>query len=162
MTVPGPSDGAPLVPVSRTEPRRNPPASSTAAVQHARDVGVVHQRQGLALGLEARHDLARVHARLEYLQRDHATDRLLLFGHEHQAETALADLLEQLVMAQDAAGSFTNRLGARRHNVLLEKIAGLALGLEQGVNLSAQDGIRPALLRQKTLALRRRGDRQRP
>jgi hypothetical protein len=45
-----------------------------------------------------------VHAGLEDLERDHAPDRLPLLRHEHDAKAALADLLEQLVAANDAAG----------------------------------------------------------
>ena len=67
---------------------------------------MVHQRQGLPLGLEAGDDLARVHARLDDLQRDLAADRLLLLGHEDHAEAAFADLLQQLVRADDRAGAF--------------------------------------------------------
>ena len=48
------------------------PASSTLAM-----FGMVHQRQGLPLGLEAGDDLPGVHARLDDLQRHLAADRLL-------------------------------------------------------------------------------------
>ena len=41
-----------------------------AGVEHPGDAGVVHQREGLALGLEAGHDLLGVHARLDDLQGD--------------------------------------------------------------------------------------------
>ena len=46
-----------------------------AGVEHPGDVGVVHQRQGLALGLEPGDDLPGVHARLDDLQGDLAADR---------------------------------------------------------------------------------------
>ena len=46
-----------------------------AGVEHLGDVGVVHQRQGLPLGLEAGDDLPRVHARLDDLQGHLAADR---------------------------------------------------------------------------------------
>ena len=47
-----------------------------AGVEDPGDVGVVHQGQGLPLGLEPGDDLARVHARLDDLQRHPAADRL--------------------------------------------------------------------------------------
>ena len=66
---------------------------------------MVHHRQGLPLGLEAGDDLPRVHARLDDLQRDGPLDRLGLLGHEHDAHAAFADLLQQLVRADDRAGT---------------------------------------------------------
>ncbi len=53
-----------------------PAGRRRAGVEHLGDVRVVHQRQGLPLGLEAGDDLARVHARLDDLERDLAPDRL--------------------------------------------------------------------------------------
>ena len=53
-----------------------PAGVGAAGVQHAGDVGVVHQRQGLALGLEAGDDLTGVHARLDDLEGHFAADRL--------------------------------------------------------------------------------------
>ena len=70
-----------------------------AGVEDAGDVGVVHQGQGLALGLEAGDDLLRVHARLDDLQGHRAADRLGLLGHVDDAHAPLADLLQQLVGA---------------------------------------------------------------
>ena len=49
-------------------------------VEHLGDSWVVHQGQSLALGLEARHHLARVHARLDQLDGDAPANRLLLLG----------------------------------------------------------------------------------
>ena len=60
---------------------------------------MVHQGQGLPLGLEAGDDLLGVHARLDDLQRDLAADRLLLLGHIDDAKAAFADLLAELVAA---------------------------------------------------------------
>ena len=76
------------------------PASSTP-----RDVLVVHHRQGLALRLEACEDLLAVHSRLDDLQRHPATDGRLLVGHVDDTHPPFADLLEQLVGADAAAGS---------------------------------------------------------
>ena len=71
---------------------------------------MVHQRQGLPLGLEAGEDLGGVHARLDDLEGDHAADRLFLLGHEDDAHAAFADLLQQLVGADDGAGAFGDTL----------------------------------------------------
>ena len=54
---------------------------------------MIHQGQGLALGLEAGDDLAAVHAGLDDLEGDLAADRLLLLGHVDDAHAAFADLL---------------------------------------------------------------------
>src|SRR5258705_321691 len=50
-----------------------------AAVEHARDIRMIHHRQGLTLGFETRHDLAGVHAPLDDLERHAASHRFLLF-----------------------------------------------------------------------------------
>src|SRR5262249_41798636 len=68
----------------------------------------------LPLGLEAGNDLARVHARLENLQGDLAAERLLLLGHEDDAEAAFADLLQQLVRPDHRAGAFADGGGIDR------------------------------------------------
>ena len=49
-------------------------------------------------------DLAGVHARLDDLQGHLAADGLLLLGDEDQAQAALADLLHELIRADDRAG----------------------------------------------------------
>jgi hypothetical protein len=66
-------------------------------VKNLRDVGMVHHGQRLPLGLEARYDLAAVHARFDDLEGDATFDRLSLFGHPHFAEPAFAELLQQRV-----------------------------------------------------------------
>jgi hypothetical protein len=70
---------------------------------------MIHQRQGLAFGLEAGHDLPGVHAELEDLERGLAPDRLGLLGHPDRAERALADDLDQLVAADAPAGRLVIR-----------------------------------------------------
>ena len=75
-------------------------------------MGVVHQGQGLALGLEPGNDQGRVHPRLDDLQRHRAPDRYLLLGHEHDAHAPLADLLEQLVRPDPSARPLARRGGA--------------------------------------------------
>ena len=77
------------------------PASKTLAI-----VGVVHQGQRLAFGPEAGEDLAAVHAGLDELQRDCPPHRLGLLGHVDRAHAPFADRLQQLVRADDRAGTF--------------------------------------------------------
>ena len=62
---------------------------------------MVHQGQGLPLGLEAGDDLAGIHAGFQNLQRHPPPHRLLLLGQEHDAKTPFADLLQELVGADD-------------------------------------------------------------
>ena len=99
-----------------------PARVACAAVEHLGDVGMVHDRQRLPLGLEAGDHLPRVHARLEDLQGHLAADRLRLLGHEDDAEAAFADLLQQLVRADHRAGAFGDRRlidgGSRRRAAL--------------------------------------------
>ena len=80
--------------------------ASLTGIEHPGDVRMVHECQGLALGLEAGDHLPGVHAGLEDLEGHLAADRLLLLGHEHQAEAPLADLFQQLVGTDDRAGTF--------------------------------------------------------
>src|SRR5205085_8145753 len=80
-----------------------------AGVENAGDVDVVHHRQGLPFGLEAGDDLAAVHARLDDLERDLPANRLGLLGQEDDAHAAFADLLQELVPADDGAGTLVDR-----------------------------------------------------
>ncbi|MFO1008944.1 MAG: hypothetical protein U1F29_02655 [Planctomycetota bacterium] len=59
--------------------RRSTARRGRAAVEHLRDVRVLHERQRLALRLEPHDDLARVHAELDDLERDLVHDGLALF-----------------------------------------------------------------------------------
>ena len=75
-------------------------------VKHLGDIGVVHHGQGLPLGLEAGDYLPGVHPRLDDLQGHFAADRFPLLGHVDHAHAPLGDLLQELVAADDGAGSF--------------------------------------------------------
>ncbi len=66
--------------------------ASRAAVKDLGDIGMIHQGEGLALGLEAGDDLFRVHAGLDELDCDQSLDRLGLLGHPDRAHAAFADL----------------------------------------------------------------------
>jgi hypothetical protein len=67
---------------------------------------MIHHRQRLAFRFEAGDDLFGVHPQLDHLQRHPAAHWFLLFGHIDQATAALADLLEQFIMADAVAGLF--------------------------------------------------------
>ena len=73
-----------------------PAGVGRAGVEDLGDVGMVHQRQRLPLGLEAGDHLLRVHARLDDLERDLALDRRRLLGHEDGAVAPFADRFQSL------------------------------------------------------------------
>jgi hypothetical protein len=87
-------------PVDQLHDEERPPAGRGAGVEQPRDAGVVHPVQRFALGAEARQDVARVHARVEHLDRDFALDRLLLLGAVDRAEAAAAEQFGQHVVAE--------------------------------------------------------------
>ena len=94
------------------------PVVRRARVEHAGDVRVVHQRQGLPLGLEPRHHLAGVHPGLDDLQGDLAADRLFLLGQVDHAHAALAE------DRQDPVGTDAQRM---RPGILPRRNAGPGL-----------------------------------
>ena len=63
-----------------------------------------HQGQRLPFGFESSHHLAGVHARLEHFQGDFAAHRPFLLGHEDDPESPFADLFQQFVRPDNAAG----------------------------------------------------------
>src|SRR5438094_9772572 len=85
---------------------------SYPAVEHLGDVGVVHHRQGLALGFKARDDLPGIHARLDDLEGDAPTHRLALLGQIDHSTATLPNLLQQLVAADPVTGLFGNWQGS--------------------------------------------------
>ena len=103
---------------------------------------MVHEGQRLPLGLEAGDHVARVHAGLDDLQRDLAADGLLLLGDEDEAHAAFADLLHQLVRADDRAGPLGNGRLVGRENLVerrrLEERADLGMGAEQALDALTQ------------------------
>ena len=120
---------------------------------------MVHDRQRLPLGLEPGDDLARVHARLEDLQGHLASDGVCLLGHEHHAEPALADLLQQFVRADDRTGALVRapvhsrghpEAGGRR----FEEAARLLVGPQQALHPRPQLRIIGALAPHELVALR--------
>jgi hypothetical protein len=76
---------------------------------------MVHERQGLSFRLEASHDLFGVHAQLDHFQRYPPTHWLFLFRHVDDPTATLADLLEELVVANpipEFLGDSSKRQGA--------------------------------------------------
>src|ERR1039458_5704731 len=80
-----------------------------AGVEDFGDGRVVHERQRLPLGFEARHHFARIHARLDQLDSDAPANRLLLLGQPHLTHAALADQLEQTIGTDYRAGGRLTR-----------------------------------------------------
>ena len=121
-----------------------------ATVEDPSNVGVVHHRQGLPLGLEAADHLLGVHARLDDLQGHLAANRLLLDGHEDRAHAAFADLLDQLVGADVGAGLLGDgRIGrwwGRRRRRSPEKIPGIGVGSEKFLDSAPYLGVALASL----------------
>ena len=77
-----------------------------ARIEDLGDVGMIHHRQGLLFGREARDHFPGVHARLDDLQGHLAADRLLLEGHVDDAHAPFADFLMELVGADLGAEAF--------------------------------------------------------
>src|ERR1035438_9853789 len=80
-----------------------------AGVEDLGDGWVVHERQRLPLGFEARHHFARIHARLDQLDSDAPANRLLLLGQPHLTHAALADQLEQTIGTDYRSGGRLTR-----------------------------------------------------
>src|SRR5687768_6438637 len=113
-----------------------------------RNVRMVHQSEGLAFRLEAGDHLPRTHAGLEDLERDATVDWMRLLGHVDEAKAPFADLFQELVRANDGAGSLDNRSlrqpcnhgwGRPPH-----KLAGLVMRLKQTLDLAAEIDITTA------------------
>jgi hypothetical protein len=90
-------------PLDEVHDEVRPARGGGSGIQHAGDVGVIHQRQGLAFGLEAGDDLPGVHTGFDQLHRDQTLDRFALLGEVDRAHAALADELDDLVGANHGA-----------------------------------------------------------
>ncbi len=75
-------------------------------IENLGDVGMIHHRQRLPLGLEAGHDRSRVHPQLDDLQRHAPAHGSLLLGDINDAEPSLADFLQQTISADDRLDAF--------------------------------------------------------
>ena len=80
-----------------------PPGGGAAGIEHLRDVRMIHARQRLPLGVEARDHFFRIHAELHDLQRDDPPDRVTLLGLVDGSEPAFAEFLEDGVRADRRA-----------------------------------------------------------
>ena len=67
---------------------------------------MVHHGQGLALGLEPRHDGPGIHAQFDDLEGDSTPNRLGVLGHIDHPTPALTDFLHQLVAVDPLARHF--------------------------------------------------------
>lgn len=85
--------------------------------------------------------MARVHSGLQLFQCNLPTHRLLLLGHEDDAEAAFSNLLQQLVRPDDAAGAFLDGELAGRHR------AGEGLQKAPIVFIHAQQRLEPVAQR---------------
>jgi hypothetical protein len=75
----------------------------TPTVEHLGDGGVVHERQRLALGVEAGHHLLGVHSRLDELE-GYLPPRLQLLGEPHLSHATFANDVEEAVRADLPSG----------------------------------------------------------
>jgi hypothetical protein len=69
---------------------------------------MIHDGERLSLGLEPRHHLPRVHARLKNFQRHLAAHWQGLLGYEHDPKTSLADLPQYLVWPDNRTVRFND------------------------------------------------------
>ena len=118
-----------------------------SGVEDLSDVGMVHDRQRLAFGLESGDDLLGIHPRLDDLQSHLAANRLLLFGHEDHAKTAFADLLQEFVAADNGAGALGDGWGEGGVNALrrrLQKAARIRVRPKEDLHSLPQIGVTSA------------------
>ena len=108
---------------------------------------MVHEGQGLPLGLEAGDHLPGVHARLDELEGHLATHGPLLLGQVHDAEASFAELLQEFVRLDHRAGRFgqdvvrrTQRKAGRR----FQKAIRLVMGRQQTLDPLSLLGVAPA------------------
>jgi hypothetical protein len=139
-------------PLDQLHDEVGPSPGRSAAVENFGDVRIIHDRQGLPLGLEAGHHLLGVHSGLEDLQRHFAADRLGLFRHEDHAKAAFPDLLQQLVGADDLARAFADRLlvdrGDRGRSRLIQEAGRPDVRSQQCLDRGAQRRVAGACLLQ--------------
>jgi hypothetical protein len=92
---------------------------SGPAVQHAGNVGMIHERERLAFRFEPGHDALGVHAQLDHLDGNLAPNGFTLLSPVNHAEAPLADLLQKSVSANAIACLFLveRELASRFHGV---------------------------------------------
>jgi len=138
------------------EPR--PAVGSRPAVEHLGDVRVVHAREGFSLLLEPAHDLGRVHADLDDLDRDFAMHRLCLLGPPDAAEAAFADRLDEAERTDAVALVLGRELDDRNREHHgrgpLQEVVGLAVRREQIEHAVVHFRIVGTLAREELVSLR--------
>src|SRR5262249_31491701 len=125
-------------------------------VEDPGDMGMVHERQRLTLGLETGNHGTAIHAGLDNLQSNPAPDRLLLLGDKNKSHAPFANLFHELIGADDPADVFGNETsdsGGRLEIPLTQEGSGLLMGLEQRFDLKSQRRFSRASLLQIRLTL---------
>src|ERR1039458_8011344 len=84
-----------------------------SGIQHLGDIRMIHQRQGLAFGLETRDHLLGIHAQFDDLERHALTHRFCLLRHIDDPTAAFANLLKEFVAAYPIARFFGGHLAGR-------------------------------------------------
>src|SRR5262249_41649989 len=97
---------------------------------------------------------------LDHLDRHPALDGFGLLGHPDRAHAAFADLLEELVGADDGAGGFSERFSDRgdRPDRSVQNAAAVEMGMKQALDLMPQIRILPTGLLDKGPSFVRRFD----
>ena len=116
-----------LMPRTSSITKKGRPDLGRARIEHLGDVGMVHQRQRLTLGLEPGDDRLGVHAQLDDFERHAAAHRLGLLGHIDHPAAAFADFLQHFVTANDLAHGFVRDVGQVKFHGCLGGGRGLGL-----------------------------------
>lgn len=153
--------------VDQLHDEKGPPDVRDASVEHARDVRVLHQGEGLPFRFEARDKFAGFHPEPQDFQRHPSLHGGGLVGQEDHAETAFADALDQFIFANLVAGPrIRGHAGGKLAgdaDVLLrrffQEVAVVLVALHQSEHALGGGGVAIAALQDELRALGRR-DRQ--
>jgi hypothetical protein len=105
-----------------------PSLRGLACVEDLGDERMIHQGEGLTLGLEASHDLPGIQASLDDLHRDVAADGRGLLGEPHLPHAPLPESLEQTIGTQHATG-LPGRHRGLGGGVILRRVSCLVLSI---------------------------------
>jgi len=116
---------------------------------------MIHERERLPFGFEARDDALRVHAELDHFERHSPAHRFFLLGHVNDAAAAFAQLLEQLVAANPVAGLFSDERGRVNQWCAFQEIgiAFVSFSLQQRKDLILEVRITATRFGEKALPL---------
>ena len=73
----------------------------SAGIKHACDIGMVHHRQGLLLGVEPGDHIFRVQLRFDQLEGNATLDRLVLFREPDNSHSAATEFFNQAKIGED-------------------------------------------------------------